>query len=98
MRNAMRGRMMEDIVLLETKMSKPRKQVFRLQFPVGEYDMVVVDPEEIECEVYEIKHSAESACAASVSGRYRKAWSRGVQVRKDKEEGRDISWTECNAR
>ena len=56
-----RGRMMEDIVLLETKMSKPKpgKQVFRLQFPVGEYDMVVVDPEAIECEVYEIKHSAE---------------------------------------
>lgn len=54
-----RGRMMEDIVLLETKMSKPGRQVFRLQFPVGEYDMVVVDPETIECEVYEIKHSAE---------------------------------------
>ena len=54
-----RGRMMEDIVLLETKMSKHRKQVFRLQFPVGEYDMVVVDPEKIECEVYEIKHSTE---------------------------------------
>ena len=50
---------MEDLVLLETKMSKPGKQVFRLQFPVGEYDMVVVDPETIECEVYEIKHSAE---------------------------------------
>ena len=54
-----RGRMMEDIVLLETKMSKPGKQVFRLQFPIGEYDMIVVDPETIECEVYEIKHSAE---------------------------------------
>ena len=54
-----KGRMMEDIVLLETKMSKPGKQVFRLQFPIGEYDMVVVDPETIECEVYEIKHSAE---------------------------------------
>ena len=54
-----RGRMMEDIVLLETKMSKPGRQVFRLQFPVGEYDMVVVDPEAIECEVYEIKHSVE---------------------------------------
>ena len=54
-----KGRMMEDIVLLETKMSNPGKQVFRLQFPIGEYDMVVVDPETIECEVYEIKHSAE---------------------------------------
>ena len=30
-----RGRMMEDIVLLETKMSKPGKQVFRLQFRGG---------------------------------------------------------------
>ena len=54
-----KGRMMEDIVLLETKMSKPGKQVFRLQFPIGEYDMVVVDPKTIECEIYEIKHSAE---------------------------------------
>ena len=50
---------MEDIVFLETRMSKPGKQVFRLQFPIGEYDMVAVDPEAIECEVYEIKHSAE---------------------------------------
>ena len=58
-----RGRMMEDIVLLETKMSKPGKQVFRLQFPVGEYDMVVVDPLAIECEIYEIKHSAERVSA-----------------------------------
>ena len=49
----------EEAVLLETKMSKPGKQVFRLQFPIGEYDMVVVDPTTIECEVYEIKHSAE---------------------------------------
>lgn len=54
-----RGRMMEDIVLLETKISKRGKQVFRLQFPIGEYDMVVADPETIECELYEIKHSAE---------------------------------------
>ena len=54
-----RGRMMEDIVLLETKMAKPGKQVFRLQFAVGEYDMVVVDPTTVSCEIYEIKHSAE---------------------------------------
>ncbi len=58
-----RGCMMEDIVLLETKMSKPGKQVFRIQFPVGEYDMVVVDPETIECEIFEIKHSAEKVPA-----------------------------------
>jgi hypothetical protein len=58
-----KGRMMEDIVLLETKMSKPGKQVFRLQFPIGEYDMVVVDPKTIECEIYEIKHSDRVASA-----------------------------------
>ena len=54
-----RGRMMEDIVLLETKTAKQKKQVFRLQFPVGEYDMVVADPDTLECEIYEIKHSTE---------------------------------------
>ena len=36
-----KGRMMEDIVLLETKLSKKNCEVFRLQFAVGEYDMVV---------------------------------------------------------
>ena len=52
-----RGRMMEDIVLLETRMAYPQKQVFRLQFAVGEFDMVVYDPKEVACEIYEIKHS-----------------------------------------
>ena len=28
--------MMEDIVLLETKIANPKKQVFQLQFAVGE--------------------------------------------------------------
>jgi len=42
-----KGRMMEDIVLLETK----------LQFAIGEFDMVVFDPEEETCEIYEIKHN-----------------------------------------
>ena len=36
-----RGRMMEDIVLLETKIAHPEKKVFKLQFEVGEFDMVV---------------------------------------------------------
>ena len=40
-----KGRMLEDIVLLETKLANPKKQVFVLQFPVGEFDMVVFDPE-----------------------------------------------------
>lgn len=54
-----KGRMMEDIVLLETKMSKKNCEVFRLQFAIGEFDMVVFDPDEGTCEIYEIKHSKE---------------------------------------
>ena len=38
-----RCRMMEDIVLLETRMARPDKHVFRLQFSIGEFDMVVAD-------------------------------------------------------
>ena len=55
-----KGRMLEDIVLLETKLANPRKQVFVLQFPVGEFDMVVFDPEEGSCQIFEIKHSEEA--------------------------------------
>ena len=54
-----RGRMLEDIVLLETKLANPQKQVFVLQFPVGEFDMVVFDPVAGSCHIFEIKHSAE---------------------------------------
>ena len=54
-----RGRMMEDIVLLETKLANPKKEVFVLQFPIGEYDMVVFDPSAGSCQIFEIKHSAE---------------------------------------
>ena len=54
-----RGRMLEDIVLLETKLANPKKQVFVLQFPVGEFDMVVFDPVAGSCQIFEIKHSAE---------------------------------------
>ena len=56
-----RGRMMEEIVLLETKMARPDKQVFQLQFAVGEFDMVVFDPKNACCEIYEIKHSDQVA-------------------------------------
>ena len=52
-----KGRMMEDIVLLETKLSKKNCEIFRLQFAIGEFDMVVFDPKEETCEIYEIKHS-----------------------------------------
>ena len=32
-----------------------------LQFPVGEFDMVVFDPEAGSCWIFEIKHSEEAA-------------------------------------
>ena len=54
-----KGRMMEDIVLLETKLSQNNCEVFRLQFAVGEFDMVVFNPEDGNCRIYEIKHSME---------------------------------------
>ncbi len=54
-----RGRMMEDIILLETKLAYLDKKVFKLQFPVGEFDMVVYDPKEISCKIYEVKYSRE---------------------------------------
>lgn len=54
-----KGRMMEDIVLLETKLANPHKEVFKLQFAVGEFDMVIYDPETVSCEIYEIKYSKE---------------------------------------
>lgn len=57
--NEIKGRMMEDIVLLETKLANPKKEVFVLQFPVGEFDMVVFDPAAASCEIFEIKHSEE---------------------------------------
>lgn len=55
-----RGRMMEDIVLLETKMAKPNCEVFKVVFAKGEFDMVVFDPEKANCSIYEIKHSTKS--------------------------------------
>ena len=59
-----RGRMMEEIILLETKKKAGRKKkVFKLQFVTGEYDMVIADPESISCSIYEIKHSRETVSA-----------------------------------
>ena len=55
-----KGRMLEDIVLLETKLANPKKQVFVLQFPIGEFDMVVFDPKVGSCQIFEIKHSEEA--------------------------------------
>ena len=54
-----RGRMMEEIILLETKIANPDKHVFKLQFDIGEFDMVIADPSTITCEIYEIKYSKE---------------------------------------
>lgn len=55
-----KGRMMEEIVLLETKKAYPKKEIFRLSFAVGEFDMVIFDPEKTNCEIFEIKHSSVS--------------------------------------
>lgn len=53
-----RGRMMEEIVLLETvKASGKKKKVFRLSFAAAEFDMVIYDSKNNTCECYEIKHS-----------------------------------------
>lgn len=54
-----RGRMIEEIVLLETRLAFPDKKVFKLQFPVGEFDMVVHDPKKLTCKIYEVKYSRE---------------------------------------
>ena len=59
LRSEIMGRMMEEIVLLETKLSLSDKQVFKLQFAVGEFDMVIFDPDKLCCEIFEIKHSKE---------------------------------------
>lgn len=55
--NEIKGRMMEDIILLETSIAKKDKYVFKLQFSIGEYDMLVVDENKLEVDIYEIKHS-----------------------------------------
>ena len=54
-----KGRMLEDIVLLETKIAFPKYEVFKLEFARGEFDMVVFNPEEATCAIYEIKYSTE---------------------------------------
>lgn len=56
-----KGRMLEDIVLLETCKSAPRTaEVFQFKFDSGgEYDMVIYDKKTHTCRIYEIKHSSE---------------------------------------
>ena len=55
-----RGRMLEDIVLLETIKAHAEGpvSVFKLQFAAGEYDMVVAHADTASCAVFEVKHSA----------------------------------------
>lgn len=57
-RNEVKGRMLEDIILLETKLACSGKEVFKLQFADGEYDMVIADGINGGCSVYEIKYSS----------------------------------------
>ena len=55
-----RGRMLEDIVLLETmKAAGKHQRVFKLQFADGEFDMVVYDGNQDCCKIYEVKHSGQ---------------------------------------
>lgn len=55
-----RGIMLEDIVLLETKNAlADRYLVSKLRFGAGEYDMIIYDRDIDQCELYEIKHSSE---------------------------------------
>lgn len=53
-----RGRMMEEIVLLETVKTLGRnRRTFKLTFAGAEFDMVIYDENTNTCECYEIKHS-----------------------------------------
>lgn len=64
------GRMLEEIVLLETIAVNPKphdilegREVFKLMFASGEFDMVVRDLKTGTCEISEIKHSCEAVDA-----------------------------------
>lgn len=54
-----KGRMLEDIVLLEVSKTLAKNQeVFKYKFATGgEFDMVITDKENCMCKIYEIKHS-----------------------------------------
>ena len=52
------GRMLEEIVLLDTmRAARENERVFRLRFAGGEFDMVVYDAKSDTCACYEVKHS-----------------------------------------
>ena len=82
------GNMMEDIIILETKKSlqkewKNRKDVFKLRFSDGEFDMVISDPETVSCEIYGIKHSSQA-----VPSQYRHLTNPGYLALTEKTFGR----------
>lgn len=56
--DGVKGRMLEEIVLFESmRKLKKTKDVFKLEFVDGEFDMVVMDKTTYECQIFEIKHS-----------------------------------------
>ena len=90
-----RGRMLEDIVLLETLEVSPRpreifsgKEVFKLQFESGEFDMVVRDLDMRTCELFEVKHTRER-----VDEQFRHLVDAALLSRTEKAFGRVISRT-----
>ena len=56
-----KGRMLEDIVLLEVRKTAPSTmEAFKFKFDAGgEFDMVIYDKTSQNCRIYEIKHSAK---------------------------------------
>ena len=57
-----KGRMLEDIVLLEVRKTAPSTmEAFKFKFDAGgEFDMVIYDKTSKNCRIYEIKHSTET--------------------------------------
>lgn len=56
-----KGRMLEDIVMLEVRKTAPSTmEAFKFKFDAGgEFDMVIYDKTSQNCRIYEIKHSAK---------------------------------------
>lgn len=89
------GRMLEDIVLLETAKVLERqdaKRTFKLLLGKGEIDMVIYDAESDSCELYEVKHSSEidpmqyhlledEAALNAIAARYGRIASRNIIYR-----------------
>lgn len=55
--NEIKGRMLEDIILLETSLANPSLQVGKFIFHSGEFDMAIIYSD--HSEIFEIKHSKE---------------------------------------